>query len=566
MRQLLPTVAALLLQGITQGAQARPVAAALLQAATTSQAAATPQAPVSLGQELAEVSADLTAVVQDRGLAGAKVSLAVMRLRDARMLFEHRSEQLLVPASNIKMITAAAALQHLTPDYQFPTEIYGQLDSQGCVTGDLLLKGYGDPYLVPERMVYLASRLAMAGVKRIAGDLVVDDSYFSGPRLAFGSEQDSSGSAYMAPTGAVSVGFNALQIHILPGATAGAAARVLLDPPSAYAAVQGHVQTTARGRGSVSVEVEQVCSAAAPAAGIGPTCGDDTVRVAGHLQVAAVPRAFWRRINEPARFAGEVFKTALTQVGIEVPGRVRQGVLDPATASVKLVEYASPRLAELVGPLNKYSNNFMAAQIALGLGAHVYGAPGTWEKGKKAIEAFLTQQVGLAPGSYSLGNASGLHEVNSFTAGQMVQLLHYVHTQPRLWPEFVNSLAVAGGLGTLHDRMAEGPAAGILRAKTGTLAGACALSGYVTDRSGEALAFSFLVNGFHSLSGVWRAQDRLGEALASLCLAGPCPESAAARALPQALTEASTGASTGASTEPSLEASVKASSGPQGPL
>jgi D-alanyl-D-alanine carboxypeptidase/D-alanyl-D-alanine-endopeptidase (penicillin-binding protein 4) len=513
MRQLLPTVAALLLQAIAQPVPAEQSAAA---------------APQDLAEISADLAADLAKVVRDSGLHGAKVGLAVMRLRDGRVLFEHRSEQLLVPASNIKMITAAAALQRLTPDYQFPTEIYGQLDAQGCVTGDLLLKGYGDPYLVPERMVYLASRLAMAGVRRVAGDLVVDGSYFSGPRLAFGAEQDNSDSAYMAPTGAVSVGFNALQIHILPGPTAGAAARVLLDPPSGYAAVQGQVQTTARGRGSVRVEVEQNCSPAAP--GADPSCGNDEVRVAGHLQVDAVPRAFWRRINQPEQFAGEVFKTALTQVGIEVPGRVRQGVLDPATAPTKLVAYVSPRLAELVGPLNKYSNNFMAAQIAMALGAHIYGAPGTWEKGKKAIEAFLTEQVGLVPGSYTLGNAAGLHDVNSFTAAQMVQLLHYMHTQPQLWPEFVNSLAVAGGLGTLQDRMAAGPAAGILRAKTGTLAGACALSGYVTDRSGEPLAFSFLVNGFHSLSGVWRAQDRLGNALASLCLAGPCPTAAAATA------------------------------------
>ena len=124
----------------------------------------------------------------------------------------------------------------------------------------------------------------------------------------------------------------------------------------------------------------------------------------------------------------------------------------------------------------------------------------------------------LKPGSYKLRNASGLHEVNQFSARQMVQVLTYMARQPQVWPEFINSLAVAGGTGTLQDRMSHTQALHVLRGKTGTLAGACALSGYVPTRDGTLLAFSILVNGFRRVGPVWAAQDRLADMLAGLDL------------------------------------------------
>jgi D-alanyl-D-alanine carboxypeptidase/D-alanyl-D-alanine-endopeptidase (penicillin-binding protein 4) len=163
----------------------------------------------------------------------------------------------------------------------------------------------------------------------------------------------------------------------------------------------------------------------------------------------------------------------------------------------------------------------MAAQIARVLGAEVYGAPGTWEKGRQAVEAFLADEVGIERNSYILGNASGLHDVNRFTPRQMVRILEYMARRPSLKPEFVASLAVAGGAGTLSERMGES-SAGLLRAKTGTLRSTSALSGYVTCRSGETLAFSIIVNDYQvSIQEVWRAQDDLGALLAEVDFSAP---------------------------------------------
>lgn len=464
---------------------------------------ATPAAPDAMARLRADVAHVLDPLVTDSSLQRAKVGVHVVRLSDGAELYSHDADTLLVPASNIKLVTTAAALRVLGPDHQFPTEVYGTLKPSGSLEGDLVIKGYGDPYLIPERVWYLASRLSYLGLRTVPGNLVIDDTFFDGPRMAVGWEQDSTPSAYMAPAGALSVGFNAMLVHVLPAQEVGQPARVLLDPMSDYAPIVGKVDTVKSGRSSVSLDIAQ-------------DANHDVIKVSGKINMADTGRAYWRRINDPPMFAGAVIKSALAQVGVQVLGTVKLGTV-PATLP-KLLEYHSPRLAELIGPLNKYSNNYMAAQVAYAMGAKRFGAPGDWDKGRHAIEDFLTEDVGLPLGSYVLNNASGLHEVNRFSPRQMARILAYMHRQPQLWPEFVNSLAVAGGSGTLQDRMGQTQAAHLLRAKTGTLSGACALSGYVTSKDGEVLAFSFIVNGYSKLEGVWSAQDRFGAALAGLSL------------------------------------------------
>ncbi|MBI5509322.1 MAG: D-alanyl-D-alanine carboxypeptidase/D-alanyl-D-alanine-endopeptidase [Deltaproteobacteria bacterium] len=433
-------------------------------------------------------------------LKGAKVGLYVMRLDDGTELFAKNADVLMVPASNVKILTTAAALATLSPDYRFRTEIYGDLASDGTLRGDLTVKGYGDPGLVPERLWYLASRLYFLGARVVQGDLVVDDSFFDGPRLATGFEQDETASAYMAPSGAFSVGFNAAMIHVLPGPNG--EARVLVDPASDYAKIDNKAKTVHRGRTSLSVDVE-------------PQDDRSVIKVTGQIHAKDEGRGFWRRIDNPPLFGGEVLKKLLAQVGVTIKGKVRTG-LAPTDAKL-LVSLDSPRLAELLLRVNKNSSNFVAQQVALTMGAELYGAPGTWDKGRLAIEAFLARDVGIHPGSYLLANASGLHDVNRLTPRQLVTVLATMYRRNEVWPEFSASFAVAAGSGTLADRMRDTDAAHLLRAKTGTLSIASALSGFVPAKSGEPLAFSILVNDYAApIADVWKVQDALGHLLASV--------------------------------------------------
>ena len=454
----------------------------------------------------------LQAVLARPALAHGRLGVVVRRLDDGTTLFARNARTQLVPASNVKLVTTAAALDSLTPDFRFQTELYGALQADGRVAGDLCITGYGDPDLIPERVAYLVGRLRLRGVRHIDGNLVVDDSFFDpGSAMALGWAEDRSSRAYMAPAGALSVGFNALMVNVLPNATPGGPAQVLLDPPQAYAEVTGGATTVATGRTTLAVDVA-------------PRGRRSVVRVAGELRQDDGARSYWRRIDQPAYFAGEVLRTALAEAGIVLQGQVVRGQF--ASDAPLLLTFGSPRLAELLVPLNKYSNNFMAMQLALVLGAYHYGAPASWPKAKRALDDFLLRRVGV-PHGYALNNASGLHGVNTLSAEQLVAVLAYAHARPAFRTEFVNSLATAAGSGTLQDRMLDGAAATRVRAKTGTLAQASALSGYVDSVGGTPLAFSLLLNGYRHIEDVWAAQDAFAEVLASAELAPAAPARAA---------------------------------------
>lgn len=462
------------------------------------------------------IAAQIDDILSAEALTGAHAGVYIKRLEDGRELYAHDADSLLIPASNMKLVSSAAALHHFGPDYRFATEVYlvapgGSIQNGSAQNGDIIIKGYGDPLLTAERAWNLASRTYYAGVRSV-GSITIDDSYFAGSRMANGWEQDRTDNAYMAPTGAVSIGFNTVLVHVQPGGVLGGAARVLVEPASDYARIDNTVATVGRGRTYVNVDVA-------------PLADRSHMRITGRINTSDPGRTYWRRIDNPPIFAGEVIKAMLQQVGVKVHGSVRVGVVPPE--AVRLITVSSPALAEIISTLNKNSNNFMAEQIALALGAARFGAPGTWDKAQAAIDGFLTREVGLTAGSYKIGNASGLHDVNRMSPRQIVAVLEYMHKNAQLSPEFSTSLAVAGASGTLTERMRSTEAARLLRAKTGTLSVASALSGYVTTRSGNTLAFSVIVNNYKSpVSEVWHVQDQLGALLARLRFTATSPSMA----------------------------------------
>ena len=338
------------------------------------QAGAEGLSPTSPPPTLEELPERIEQLLSDPKISDALVSVHVVRVEDKRT-FAKAENELRVPASTIKLFTTAAALDVLGPDYRFKTEIYGTAPKQGVVTGDIHLKGYGDPWLVPERFWYFANRLKYAGVSRIDGDIVVDESYFDGPAIAAGQEQDTSSSAYMAPAGALSVGFNAVLVHALP-ATPGQPAKIAVEPESDYTIVEGTITTSERTRTRIDVEIIE-------------RDGKSIVQVEGYILQSDKPRGYWRRIHHPGLHSGEVFRTMLETAGIQVKGQVKLGAL-PATPTPAattpsssqemmlepMISMTSPRLADLIEKINKYSNNFMSSQLARTLGAEVSGFAG----------------------------------------------------------------------------------------------------------------------------------------------------------------------------------------------
>jgi D-alanyl-D-alanine carboxypeptidase/D-alanyl-D-alanine-endopeptidase (penicillin-binding protein 4) len=219
-----------------------------------------------------------------------------------------------------------------------------------------------------------------------------------------------------------------------------------------------------------------------------------------------------RRLADGSLLAASVLRSALGDFGIELTGRVRAGNIDVSTL---LAEHVSAPLADVCKISNKPSNNFVAEAIYKTLGGEIYGMPGTLAKGTRAVMDYLTSN-GIKPGSYKIVNGSGLTHENRITPSDLSTLLRKIYYDMSVAPEFLSSLAIAGIDGTIRNRFLNTDAVGLVRAKTGTLSGVSALSGYVGDKE-DVLVFSIFVEGFRHrrTNEVRHAQVRMVQAMLS---------------------------------------------------
>lgn len=471
--------------------------------------------------------------VQRSGFDQARVGVHVVSTRTGRELYAHDADALLNPASNMKLFTSAAALELLGPEFRFETEVWADAepDARGIVRGNVYIRGKGDPTFVSERMWRLVNDLWHAGVRRITGDIVFDDTYFDDQREGPGWEQEDSDRAYIAPTGALSLNFNAVAIHIRPGSRPGRKADVSVDPDSRYFEIENEVVTGSRRSRRRHIP-------ASIADGV-----RQRIQVRGVQPINRPGAVYYRRIDNPPYYFCDTFKAFMRRRGVHFNrGRVRPGPIPDQATLLQRVH--SHRLAEIVVTMNKVSNNHIAEQLLKTLGAEVMGAPGSWAKGVAAVEGFLDREVGVPPGSYVMKNGSGLNDTNRFSARQVTRLLVHEWHHFQVMPEYLTSLPVAGRDGTTRYRLDGTPAAGVLRGKTGTLENVSALSGYVATATGEVLAYSILVNDHpDSYSRIIEGVDGLAAAIAGF---GRPPAAAIAQQAADAAVPATAGADLGA--------------------
>lgn len=440
--------------------------------------------------------ARLDPLLADKALGRAQMSVLVERLDGGPPLYAHDAELRLHPASNTKVVTTAAALALLGPAYQWHTEL-AATGYEGGVADTLHLIGHGDPRFVSESLWKLVDDAEDAGLRRVKGDLIVDDTWFTDRRLAPGFEEKDQDSAYRAASGAMSLNFNSVAITIAPGAEAGKPPVVRVRPDSGYLEVVNDATTVERGRERLTVAAK--------------AHGDRTRVVVG----GSIPRthrglSVRRRIDNPPLYAGLAAKHMLARAGIEVGGEVRVG---PAPGKRRrLARQESPPLWQVLGDVNKLSNNFMAEALVLTLGREK-GGKGDWETGTRVVRGWLDEVVGLDAG-YRYVNGSGLFGQTAFSARDMVMVLRHMDGLRPPMPEYAASMAVGGVDGTLQRRT-RALGRGVVRGKTGTLDGVVCLSGYVTFADGSRGLFSFLMNDLEgSAWAAWKAQDAMLEAIA----------------------------------------------------
>jgi D-alanyl-D-alanine carboxypeptidase/D-alanyl-D-alanine-endopeptidase (penicillin-binding protein 4) len=430
------------------------------------------------------LSQTLAGLVARAGL-GDRVGISVSDARTGEVLFAHRADVALNPASNEKLVTAATALRALGTDFRMLTGVYGRIEGD-AVVGGLFLKGGGDPTLRMADLVELAEALVDRGVRRV-DEVVVDGSYFDDRYLppAF-EQQPGEVAAFRAPVSALAVDGNAYELRILPGSSEGAPAVVRLDA-SGYFDVTNEVTTSAAGEPRVIADQR----------GSGERL---TLRVRGTVPLGVRGVSYRRRVENPVPFAGHAFVEALRRLGIRTPVRVRTATT-PGDAPL-LTSRRSPPLAQILAALGKDSDNFVAEMVLKVVGAE-RSRPGRTAEGAAAALALL-EQAGVPRGAATVVNGSGLFDGNLVAASHFTKLLTHVYRDPALRNEYLAHLATAGVDGTLARRLRDVPR-GVVRAKTGTLGDAIALSGYVLGPGDESLAFSVLTNGVRGKHGPARS-------------------------------------------------------------
>jgi D-alanyl-D-alanine carboxypeptidase/D-alanyl-D-alanine-endopeptidase (penicillin-binding protein 4) len=466
----------------------------------------------ALSLPAADLDRRLDALVESSTIARhASAGIHVVDLGTGKTLYRHGEERLFLPASNMKLFTTALALLRLGPEYRFVTRLVRE------PSGDLTLVGSGDPSLSGRAFPYrkdaptgpplqaieeLADQAVASGVQRVDGDIVGDDRLFPWAPYPPSWTQDDGLREYGAPVGALTVADNVFELSIQAGAHSGDSASLTLTPALEYYAIDNRVATVAAG-GEPRVRMSrQPGSRQLLLRGSVP---------AGHAAIREIVP-----VDDPALYAATALYDALTRRGVFVAGRPvarHRAVTDdnvPADGAV-VASHTSPPLSELLQVIEKVSQNLHAELILREVGRVARNA-GTREAGLEELAALLAE-TGATAGESRLEDGSGLSRNALVTPRLVTRLLAHMYASKYrdLW---ISLLPAGGEDGTLASRLCCASDGLGIRAKTGTLSRALALSGYADSKTRGRLAFSILVNDFSATPGEVRQWiDRIATAL-----------------------------------------------------
>ena len=469
---------------------------------TTAPAEAPPSASATRGaspnaDRLPALDNAARAIGSSHALEGASVGIAVLDVDSGRMLAAFDEHLALNPASNAKLYTAGAALATLHGEHRYETVLTGKLEGD-AIAGPLSIRGYGDPSLSTVDLDAMVAELKGFAVRRVDGDILVDQRFFDEQTTPPGFEQQpNEWAGFRAPVSAVALDENCITLTVRPS-TAGGAAHVEFDPPG-FIDAEGAVQT-AEGGGADTVELAL--------SGNGLRM---TAKVSGSVSADSRVVRYTRRAEDPRLLAGYALRALLERSGVKVTGDVKLG----SARGHVLAKHLSEPLSVLLYSLGKQSDNFYAEMIFRGLGGEAKGRPAKSADAAEVVTKWL-EHIGASEGGIVIKNGSGLFDANRVTAASTVELLRWAWRDPSVQPEFLAQLSVGGVDGTLHKRFKGELTKRHVRAKTGTLDDVISLSGYVLQGGSKGpIAFSMLFNHVAGKQDVARhAADRFVELIA----------------------------------------------------
>lgn len=432
---------------------------------------------------------DIDALIDAPALAHGYWGILVKSLRAGDTLYERNARRLLMPASNMKIVTLAAAAERLGWNYTYQTALFAAGTTEdGTLRGDLVAVGSGDPSLTTAAGDALfaewADALKRAGVRTVAGRVIGDDNAFEDNGLGFGWSWDDLPDDYAAAVSALQFNDNTVHVAIAPGPSPGDSAAVSVEPAGSGLTIVSAVTTSASGV-PIAIRTHRMP-------------GSMRLALTGTIAAGAPPAALAVSVDNPTLFFATALRSALIARGIDVRGTAVDidDITDaPPRAGPPLATHRSPPLSTLALRLMKDSQNLYAETFLKTLSAHAGAVPATEDGGRRDAAAAL-QPWGVGADSLIQRDGSGLSRYDYVTAEALVTILAHISGDERLRGPFDASLPIAGRDGSLANRMKRTRAEGNARAKTGSMSNVRGLSGYVTAASGEPLVFSILANNF----------------------------------------------------------------------
>ena len=431
--------------------------------------------------QVQDLPSTLIDFMQERNISADEISVYVRDVSADGPLLQHEVDLPRNPASTMKLLTTWAALKTLGPAWTWDTEVWTRGEIQdGVLNGDLILKGYGDPFLVYESFWQLVHDLRLKGLQEVTGNIIIDNSFFELPAIdpaAFDGERER---VYNAPPSALMFNFQATRLLFEPDMAASKVNVIAFPKPKLPLTdqlefVSGDC-TKRRHNPHVQTQI------------------DGSIKVSGPYIGSCGSRLETLVLSSPEEHAFNAFRDFWQMLGGKLGGGLQTGILKAGDRQYYV--HTSMPLAEQIRLINKWSNNVMTRQVMLTVGAKMFEAPATLEKGRLAVLKVLTDQ-GIPTQGLVIENGSGLSRNERVSARQFGELLQAIWRDPYM-PEMLNSLPLLGEDGTLARRFRHTDLAGRTRLKTGTLKDVSAIAGYMLTRSGKRMIVVMQQNGQRS--------------------------------------------------------------------
>lgn len=407
------------------------------------------------------------------------MSISVVDLNTGEHLYERNASRALIPASNMKLFSEAAALMALGPDYRFQRQLSTDAKTldNGILNGSIYLTLPGDPSFTSKSLAELLSFLTPWGIQEITGNVVLVNKNASVDPYPPGRDPRDKTKSYGAPITPIILDENSLTFIVNPGSQANEPASVEVNAPNGVITVNNSVKTSAKQNlSAIGYKLDM----------------DNHLTTTGAIGTGTWAMETKIAIQNPLLYAQDFIKAQLTEKQIKLDGNVVPGNLPANT--VILGSQTSEPLKQLMADTLKPSDNVFADSLFIHTASQIFGSPVNWVQANTITKQFLQQQTGVNLTDAILMDGSGLSKQDRVTAEQTVELLSHIYTHFPITYEFIAALPIAGYDGTLQKRFNNTSQQGLVRAKTGTMTGILSLSGYLSAANGHTLAFAMYIN------------------------------------------------------------------------